>query len=129
MAVYLLDTDAIIDYLNEIPRSKQLIDSLVGRQEILAVCDIILTEVYAGVAPIDEDETDRILGPWLYLQTSREAAKQAGRWRYAFARQGLQLKTYDTLVAATAVENDAIVVTANLRDYPMPGVSLLPLPR
>jgi len=33
MAVYLLDTDAIIDYLNEIPRSKQLIDSLVGRQK------------------------------------------------------------------------------------------------
>jgi predicted nucleic acid-binding protein len=35
----------------------------------------------------------------------------------------------DALIAATAVEHNATVVTGNVRDYPMPEVSILPLPR
>jgi predicted nucleic acid-binding protein len=35
----------------------------------------------------------------------------------------------DMLIAATAVAHGATVVTANIRDFPVPEVSLLQLPR
>src|SRR5438132_410259 len=62
-----------------------------------------------------------------YWPISREAAQQAGRWRYTYARMGRPLTTTDTLVAAVAQERRVTLVTTNVKDYPMQEVSLLPL--
>jgi len=47
---------------------------------------------------------------------------QAGIYRYEFARRGISLSVTDTLVAAIAKANDAIIVTANIRHYPMKDI-------
>jgi hypothetical protein len=57
---------------------------------------------------------------------SRDAAIEEGIWRYQFARQSVALSSKDTLVAAAAKEQHAIVVTNIICDYPMAGVQLLP---
>ena len=64
-----------------------------------------------------------------FLQTSFASAIQAGAWRFDFARRGFALGMPDMLIAATAVEHDATLVTGNVRHYPMPELSLLALPR
>jgi predicted nucleic acid-binding protein len=60
-----------------------------------------------------------------YYQVTRETAKQAGDFRYQFARQGTILTLADTLIAATAVSVGAMLVTANAKDFPMWEVQLL----
>ena len=51
MARYLLDTDAVIDYLMGIPSSLAQIQELHARGETLCVCAVVIAEVYAGLLP------------------------------------------------------------------------------
>lgn len=64
-----------------------------------------------------------------FLLAIWEAAPQAGVWRYADARRGRQLGVTDCLIAAIAHERGIAVVTGNVADFPMPGVTVRPLPR
>jgi predicted nucleic acid-binding protein len=129
VARYLLDTDAIIDYLFGIPSSVTLIQDLHQRGDTLCVCDVVIAEVFAGLRPPHREAAERLLAACLFLPPSPAIAQQAGTWRYEFARRGLQLATTDTLIAATADAHGATVVTGNTKDYPMPEVELLPLER
>lgn len=46
-----------------------------------------------------------------------------------YRARGLQLPATDCLIAATAHEHGALVITRNVKDFPMPEVTLLPLAR
>ena len=129
MARYLLDTDAIIDYLFGIPASVALIQGLHERGDTLCVCDVVIAEVHAGLRPQHREAAEKLLSACTFLPTSVAIARQAGTWRYDFARRGIQLATTDTLVAATAHGHGATIVTGNIKDDPMQEISLLPLER
>ena len=60
-----------------------------------------------------------------YYDVSLAAAKEAGRYRHEFARRGTPLSTIDTLIAATAIAKDAILITANVKDFPMEEIEIL----
>ncbi len=126
MTRYLLDTDALIGFSKQFESAYSLIPRLFRDGDELGVCPINVTEFYAGVDPQHTGVWGNFFTALQYWLISREAAIQAGRWRYQFARRGIQLPTTDTLVAAVAQERQATVVTGNLRDYPM-GVPLYPL--
>lgn len=129
MARYLLDTDAIVDYLAGFPSTVSLVRKLHERGESLCVCDVVIAEVYAGLLPKDRDKGRRLLSSCLFLPTTPESAQQAGEWRHAYARRGVVLSTTDALVAATAQDHQATLVTANKDHYPMESVSVMLLPR
>ena len=129
MARYLLDTDAIIDYLLGIPSSVTLIQNLHDRAETLCVCDVVIAEVFAGLRPPHRAAAEELLSACTFLPSDAAIARQAGTWRYEFARKGIQLSTTDTLVAATAHGHGAAIVTGNVKDYPMTEIRLLPLDR
>jgi predicted nucleic acid-binding protein len=129
MALFLLDSDALIDFINGFEPTIFLLRSLLADGETLCSCDVVLTEVYAGLNPEGEAPAAAFLPTLRCLPTSPAAAEQAGRWRYQAAREGRTLTSTDTLIAATAVAHNATVVTANIRDFSIPEVSLLPLPR
>ena len=129
MARYLLDTDVVVDYLKDVPSTIELIDGLYSQGEILCICDIVVAEVYTGLPPAQREIGRTLLGAMQFLLTTERASRQAGVWRYEFRRRGIQLPTTDSLIAAVAYDRQATVVTGNLDDYPMPEVSILPLPR
>ncbi len=129
MALYLLDTDAIIDYLLGFPSSVSLVQGLHERGDTLCVCDVVTAEVYAGLRPQHREVAEKLLAACAFLPTSLAIAQQAGTWRYDFARKGVTLSTTDTLVAATAHAHGATIVTGNTKDYPMPEIALLSLER
>ena len=129
MAAYLLDADAVIDFINRHTPTVALVEQLILNDERLCTCEVVLAEVYAGLTQRDEERASKFLQTLDFLPGTSESAERAGRWRYQFARRGRVLPTTDALIAATAVEHNVTIVTGNVRDYLMPEVSLLPLPR
>lgn len=129
MGYYLLDSDAVIDYLVGIGGSISLLRRLHDSGETLCVSDVVIAEVHSGLRPEEREGADEFLGACIFLPTGSEDARRAGQWRYEYARHGRTLSTTDALVAATALAHRATIVTANVRDYPMAEVTILPLPR
>jgi len=124
-----LDSDAVIDFLAGVARSVALLEGLRERGESLYVSDAVIAEVYAGVRPKDRDGVRRVLTAFTFLPTGPADAELAGCWRHDYARRGISLSTADMLIAATAYAHQATIVTGNVKDYPMEGVTVLPLPR
>lgn len=128
MERFLLDSDAVIDYLRNVRDSIALIRQLHRRGDLCS-CDVVLAEVYGGLHPRDRARARRFLNSLSFLPTSSAAAQQAGEWRYQYARQGRALSTTDALIAATAHQHGASLVTGNRGHYPMGEISLVGLPR
>ena len=121
MATVLLDSDAINDFLFGVERSVELIRSLAAGGDTVCLCDVVLTEVYSGVRPEDRERVAGVLADFPYLPTSPAAARQAGEWRYEFARAGVRLATSDVLVAATAHVHGAAAAHRKRRTLPHEG--------
>jgi predicted nucleic acid-binding protein len=129
MARVLLDTDAVVDYLKGIADTVALIRGLHRAGETLCTCDIVVAEVFAGLLVQDYQHGVTFLEACEFLPTTMPIARQAGEWRFRYARTGITIATTDAIVAAIAYHHQVRIVTANVRDYPMPEVSTLALPR
>ncbi len=49
---------------------------------------------------------------------------RAGTWRRDFAKRGVTLSQADCLIAAAAVSIGARLATANVKDFPMPEITV-----
>jgi hypothetical protein len=129
MARVLLDTDAIIDYLAGTHRSAAMIRGLHDAGDTLCTCAVVVAELFSGLRPADRSRAQRLVDALVFLRISSNASKQAGEWRYSYARKGRTLSTSDVLIAATAVEHQAMILTGNATHFPMREVTVLSLPR
>ena len=125
VANYLLDTTALIDHLRGRQEAMVIVSTLAQQGHRLGVCCVNVAELYSGLGLEERARADRLLATLDYYELNREIAKEAGRYRYDYARQGIALSTADTLIAATAIAGDATLVTANTRDFPMENIQLL----
>ncbi len=126
MTRYLLDADAVIDHIMGRPGTIALLERLDAGGDTLCVCDVVVAEVYSGLLQRDWVPAQAFLSGLTYLITTARMAQQAGEWRFAYARRGVSLATTDCLIAATAHGHQAILVTGNVKDFPMPEIQLLP---
>lgn len=125
MAKYLLDTTALIDHLRGRKEVVDLITALAKEGHLIGVCCINVAELHAGLGQTERPMADHLLDSLEFYEVTRDTAKQAGRYRYDFARKGMALAMADALIAATAVNQEATLVTANTRDFPMTELRLL----
>ena len=128
MTRYLLDSNVVIDWLNGRAPAPALLDELNSRGDILTVNAITITETYSGIAPRDVESIGRVLASFEYWQIDFRVARLAGEFRYRYARLGRPLAVPDVLLAAHAVTEDLTLITANVKDFPMPELKLLSLP-
>lgn len=129
MTRYLVDSDGVMDYLNGFAPTVALLQELYRQGDDLCTCDIVLAEVYSGLRPHEVAQAEQLLSTLYFLPTSPQAARQAGSWRYTYARRGIPLSVTDCLIAAVASEHGATLLTRNVADYPMPEVATMPLPK
>jgi predicted nucleic acid-binding protein len=127
MSRYLLDTTALIDFSKGREPAFSLVRRFIDNGDEIGVSPINIAEFYSGLAASQLAVWGEFFESLVLWSISLEAAKQAGRFRYDFARRGISLSTTDTLVAAVALYERATIVTSNVKDYPMDEVSLLPL--
>lgn len=127
MTRYLLDTTALIDFSKGRESACSRLLQMIHAGDELGVCAINVAEFYAGIPPEKRPTWDEFVDALRYWEISRAAARSAGHFRHDFARQGKVLSTTDALVAAVAQEQGAVIVTNNVKDYPMEGVQILAL--
>lgn len=123
MTNYLLDTTILIEYLRGKKPAVNFITALIRHGHRLCVCCVNVAELYSGLSREQGAKAKLLIDALDYCDATPDAAIQAGIYRYEFARQGISLSVTDTLVAAIAKANDAIIVTANTRHYPMKDIT------
>ena len=126
MAKYLLDTTAPISYTRRRRDVVALVERLLNEDNQVGICAVGLAEFYSFVRPHEKEDADRLIARLEYFDTTAEMAVEAGRYRYEYARRGTTLTATDTITAAVAIANDATLVTANVRHFPMPEIKILP---
>jgi tRNA(fMet)-specific endonuclease VapC len=119
-----LDTNAVIAVLNnKIPTFRMRIDAAIEAGRPLAISSIVLFELHYGAAKSTRPDrsaqriADFLAGPIEVLPFDAEDAEEAGDIRAAPERVGTPIGPYDVLVAAQARRRDALLVTANSREF------------
>jgi predicted nucleic acid-binding protein len=124
---YLLDTDTLIDFIQDSYQTRKRITAMLEAGDTLALCAISVVELYSGLNEQRRARWQELLSSLSYWHISREAAKHAGITRKTASDSGRTLSVSDSLIAALALENDATVLTSNIRDYPTKDVRVMSL--
>lgn len=128
MAIYLLDTSVLIDTINEKRGRRQLLVSLLEAGDTLGCSVVTIGEIYAGMRPRESAMTQLLLDELEHYGIDANLARHAGLLKNEWARKGQTLSLNDMLIAATALAYNLPLMTDNRKDFPMPQLSLYPLP-
>jgi tRNA(fMet)-specific endonuclease VapC len=119
-----LDTNVVIAVLNDrISPALARIEAAISAGDTLAISSIVLYELWYGAAKSARPQrnaqriTDFLAGPIEVLPFEPADAEEAGEIRAALERAGTPIGPYDVLVAAQARRRDALLVTANEREF------------
>lgn len=123
----MLDTSILIDLskLDGVARSQ--VYKWIAAGDDLAICGIQISEFYRGLSPEERGDWDAFFADLLFWDISQSAARRAGIDQYDFARRGRQINTPDAVIAAVAREYRAVLVTNNVRDFPMDDIEIVSL--
>jgi tRNA(fMet)-specific endonuclease VapC len=126
--VILLDTNICIYLINAKPavvleRLKQ------HRLGDIGVCSVVAAELAYGVAKSgsarNREALQLFLAPLVILPFDEAAAWAYGQLRADLARLGTPIGSMDTLIAAHAISQQALLVTNNTREFArVPGLRL-----
>jgi tRNA(fMet)-specific endonuclease VapC len=126
----LLDTNAVIPVLNK-PGShaEARLRAALKERQPLAISAIVLFELWNGAAKSARPDRninrimDFLAAPIQVLPFDAEDAREAGEIRAALERAGTPIGPYDILIAAQARRRNALLVTANAREFArVPGL-------
>jgi tRNA(fMet)-specific endonuclease VapC len=129
LSLYLLDTTVLIAHLHGDEAVTSLLLGLLTDRHSLGTSCVNVAEVDHGIRPKERKAADALLTRLRFLETTREAATRAGRYQAEFERRGVTIHTADALVAGTARAHGAILLTDNLRDFPMRDIKAEAPPR
>ncbi len=129
---YLLDTNILIDFLNEVPSVVEKIILVGTRQCCISV--ISLHELYYGAQLAREKkeeyyykELEKIntLLEYFKVLTLKTNGEEYAHIKYALRNKGKPVDEFDMLIAAHAVSEGLTVVTDNLKHFQnMPDVKV-----
>jgi predicted nucleic acid-binding protein len=115
--VKLLDTSVAIDFLRNSPAAVSVVDAALAAG--IGASEITRFEVLSGMLPQEQNETEEffdLLDVFPVVESvSRRGAELAQRYRAS--HEGIEDADY--LIAATALELGAALLTTNVRHFPM----------
>jgi len=128
--MFLLDTNAIIAVLTErVPAVARRFDAEVARGSTIILSTIVLHELRSGIAKsIKRAQSEALLQGFLELPIEiaafeAEDADHAADIRAYLASHGTPIGPYDLLIAAQARSRNAVLITANRREFDrVPGL-------
>lgn len=124
MAIFLADTNILINVLNNRLGHKERLARLVKDGNRIACCTVVVAELFSGIKPADSAKVDEFIKLLTWYGSTPAVAKRAGGLRFEYARKGITLSLADTLIAATALEFELTLLTENRKHFPMPELSI-----
>jgi predicted nucleic acid-binding protein len=118
-----LDTTVLIDALRGRPAADR-VDELLATREVLLTTAVNVEEIVRGLRPAEQEAADLLLTGLRIIPIRRKEAERAGRWRREFASRGVTLHQADCLIAAAAYGAGGRLATANVKDFPMPELTV-----
>jgi len=122
-----LDSDVIIWHLRG---RKEVTDVLRDLQRVgLPACSALsVLEIQLGVKKGEEEKTDRFLKSLRILDVDMEIASKAAQLIRRYKARGVTLDLPDSVIAATCILHELILVTYNLKHYPISEIKFHPVP-
>jgi tRNA(fMet)-specific endonuclease VapC len=124
MAVFLADTDVLIDFLRGVGDAERIgIELSTGR---LCTTAVTAFELWAGSKnPQQAATVEALLAAVTVLPLDISAARRAGEVRRELERTGMEIGMADSLIAGIALDRGAILITKNRKHYQrVPGLKL-----
>ncbi|OGO53872.1 MAG: hypothetical protein A2V84_03465 [Chloroflexi bacterium RBG_16_70_13] len=121
----MLDASFLIDHLRGDPAAVARLRKLFEDGDEPLLCFTPVCEVEAGLRPEDERPFTAIIAAAEFVQAGPNAARDAGRWRREALRRGATLSLPDSMIAAEAVHDGAVVLTRNIRAFALTPVQVL----
>jgi predicted nucleic acid-binding protein len=109
------DSNIVIDWLNRMPQAKAELTRYARHR----ISRIVWTEVLAGEPPESRATVRDLIAPFEVVELDARIATAA-----ADIRHRTRMKLIDAYILATAQVNGAILITRNIKDFPvnMPGI-------
>lgn len=122
-SLYCLDTSALIWFLRGKASSVQLIEKI-SEEGVPACSALSVYEVEVGMKKGEEKGTQKFLNTLRIIPVDADIARLAAEYGREYARMGRTLNPVDTLIAATCLVHDLVLVTYDLKGFPMPELKL-----
>ena len=118
MPAYLLDTGILIRHLRNRPGYPELIRRLNQAGDIY-ISAFTRVEVLRGMREHERERTIALLDSFYTHAIDGTTADQAGEWLRAWQARGVVLGGPDAVIAASALQVGAALVTTNARHFSM----------
>jgi predicted nucleic acid-binding protein len=119
----LVDSDILIEVCRG--RDKDIVSrwlQLSGSGTAILYSPVTAAELWAGALPGEHNLLSRLFQALLCIEIDDETGRQAGDYLRQY-RKSYNIGLGDALIAATAVQNQAVLWTRNRKHYPMKQVS------
>lgn len=120
----IVDTDIAIDFLRERDYARKLLQRWVG-EGLLAISTLTHLEIYQGVRAGEEQATDAFLDGLVSVTVDIPIARRAGKMLGELRRKGVTVGIGDVIIAATALQFGAPLLTNNTEHYPFPDLKAI----
>lgn len=124
MPAYLLDTGILIRHLRNRTGYHELVRRL-NQTGDLSISAFTRVEILRGMREHERERTVALLDSFITQIIDRATADQAGEWIRAWQARGITLGGPDAVIAASALQAGAALVTTNARHFPMPELTVL----
>lgn len=115
----LLDTSVLIDHLRGDQRARDAMRDALTQGHQLAASVVVKVEVLAGMRPVEEPATRRLLDALEWVPVDGAIADAAGRLANRYLRSHPGIDVADHIIAATALAREAQLWTRNVKHFPM----------
>jgi len=120
----LVDTDIVIDYLRRREYAHQLLNSWADKG-LLAISTLTHLEIYQGMKSGEEESTNAFLDGVVSVAVDTLIARRAGTMLGVLRSRGVTIGIADAVIAATALQAGAPLITNNVEHYPFPNLRVI----
>ncbi len=124
MKIALFDTNILIDYLKDKPEATSLIVRCLKEGRILTISLISKVELLSGARPGEEKNLQGFLDAFERIGLDDNIAEAAGRYMILY-RKSHGINIADAIIAASALEREAVLYTLNDRHFPMNDIKVI----